>query len=103
MVRYTLLLAIAFVYFNNLGLNQVWQPNEAFYAYGAREMLRTGDFITPVYNGEIRLNKPPMTYWITALSFMIFGVNELALRLFQAVLGLRDGGSDLPDRKEALR
>ncbi|MDQ7039189.1 MAG: glycosyltransferase family 39 protein [Aquificota bacterium] len=108
MVRYTLLLAIAFVYFNNLGLNQVWQPNEAFYAYGAREMLRTGDFITPVYNGEIRLNKPPMTYWITALSFMIFGVNELALRLFQAVLGLGTGvltyliGRRLFDKRSAL-
>ena len=54
-------------------------------------MLKNGDFLTPIYNGEIRLNKPPLTYWTTALSFYLFGVNEFSLRLFQALAGLLGG------------
>ncbi len=86
-----LVFATLFLYFYNLGFNQVWQPNEAFYAEAAKNMLRSGDFLTPVFNGEIRLNKPPMTYWLTALSFYIFGVNEFALRFFQVIAGLGTG------------
>ncbi len=91
MSRYLILVGVLFLYFYNLGLNQVWQPNEAFYADASKNMLKTGDFLTPVFNGEIRLNKPPLTYWLTALSFYLFGLNEFALRFFQALLGLGTG------------
>ncbi len=91
MRREILILPVIFLYFFNLGLNQVWQPNEAFYADASKNMLKTGDLLTPVFNGETRLNKPPMTYWLTALSFWLFGVNELSLRLFQALAGLGTG------------
>ncbi|WP_457600317.1 ArnT family glycosyltransferase [Hydrogenivirga sp.] len=91
MPRVVLLLSVVFLYFYNLGLNQVWQPNEAFYADASRNMLKTGDFLTPVFNGELRLNKPPMTYWLTTLSFFLFGVNEFALRFFQVLAGLGTG------------
>ncbi len=79
------------IYFFNLGAFQVWQPNEAFYADSSRRMLETKDFITPVYNGELRFNKPPLTYWLVSLGFYIFGVNEFALRFFHALLGLCTG------------
>lgn len=91
MLRYIPFLAVFFLYFYNLGLNQVWQPNEAFYADASRNMLKTGNLLTPIYNGELRLNKPPMTYWLTTLSFFLFGVNEFSLRLFQALAGLGTG------------
>ncbi len=88
---YVLALLVALLYFLNLGAFQVWSPNEAFYADSARRMLQTGDFITPYYNGELRLNKPPMTYWLVALSYYLFGVNEFALRFMHALLGLGTG------------
>ncbi|HIC97866.1 MAG TPA: glycosyltransferase family 39 protein, partial [Aquificaceae bacterium] len=91
MPNFGLFVAVAFLYFYNLGVNQVWQPNEAFYADASKNMLKSGDFLTPVYNGELRLNKPPLTYWLTALSFSLFGVSELTLRLFQALAGLGTG------------
>ena len=91
MLRWTFFLGVTFLYFFNLGLNQVWQPNEAFYAEASKNMLKSGDFLTPIYNGELRLNKPPMTYWLTALSFFLFGVNEFALRFFQVLAGLGTG------------
>ncbi len=85
------IIPVIFLYFYNLGLNSVWMPNEAFYAESSKNMLKTGNFLTPVYNGELRLNKPPMTYWLTALSFKIFGINEFSLRFFQALLGILTG------------
>ncbi len=85
---YVLALLVALLYFLNLGAFQVWSPNEAFYADSARRMLQSGDFITPYYNGELRLNKPPMTYWLVAIGYSLFGVNEFGLRFMHALLGL---------------
>jgi len=85
------LLPVLFLYFYNLGYNAVWMPNESFYADSAKNMLKTGDFLTPIYNGELRLNKPPMTYWIVATGYKVFGVNELGLRFFHALLGVLTG------------
>lgn len=84
-------LPLIFLYFYNLGLNDVWIYNESFYADGAKNMLKTGDYITPIYNGEVRLNKPPLTYWLGILGFKFFGINEFSLRFFIAVLGILTG------------
>ncbi|MCX8164098.1 MAG: glycosyltransferase family 39 protein [Aquificaceae bacterium] len=86
-----LILVTLFLYFLNLGSFQVWSPNEAFYADSARRMLQSGDFINPYYNGELRLNKPPMTYWLVSLGYLVVGVNEWGLRLMHAFLGVATG------------
>ncbi len=86
-MKFIIFLGVLLLYFYNLGYHQVWSPNEGFYADASKNMLKTGDFLTPIFNGEIRLNKPPVTYWLTAFSFFIFGLNEFALRFFQAILG----------------
>ncbi len=70
-----------FVYFWNIWLNDIWIPNESFYAESAREMLESGNFLEIYFNYEPRFNKPPMTYWMVALSYLIFGVNEFATRI----------------------
>ncbi|NPA58467.1 MAG: glycosyltransferase family 39 protein [Aquificae bacterium] len=69
------------IYLWNIWLNDIWIPNEAFYAEAAREMLERGNFFEIYYNYEPRFNKPPMTYWLVAFSYLIFGVNEFATRL----------------------
>lgn len=91
MILYILAVASAILYFYNLGSFQVWQPNEAFYAEASRRMLFTGDYITPYYNDELRFQKPPLTYWLVALGYWLFGVNEFGLRFFHAILGLGTG------------
>jgi 4-amino-4-deoxy-L-arabinose transferase-like glycosyltransferase len=88
---YALLLAVILSWFVHLGLPQVWMPNESFYADASKNMLHTGNFITPYYNDEQRLEKPPMTYWIISLGYYLFGINEFGLRFFHAVLGLLTG------------
>ncbi len=81
------LLAIS-AFFCNLGLNNIWTPNESFYAEAIREMWESGNFIEVFYNYEPRFNKPIMIYWEILLSTAIFGLNEFAIRFPSALAGL---------------
>lgn len=59
-------------------------PDETRYAEIAREMSASGDWIVPTRQGVPYLDKPPMLYWLTALSFRLFGINEITARLATA-------------------
>jgi 4-amino-4-deoxy-L-arabinose transferase-like glycosyltransferase len=61
------------------------EPDEARYSDIASLMNRTGDYLTPRLNHVVYLEKPPLCYWATALSFKIFGENEFSSRLFAAL------------------
>ncbi len=54
-------------------------------------MLFTGDYITPYYNDEPRFQKPPLTYWLVAFGYWLFGVNEFGLRFFHVILAFGTG------------
>lgn len=71
-----------------LGLGTpAFMDNESRYAEVAREMLLSGDWITPRLNFTVFLNKPPLAYWLTALTFEAVGLNESA-RLWVALTAL---------------
>jgi 4-amino-4-deoxy-L-arabinose transferase-like glycosyltransferase len=72
----------------NLGAHSLWDMDEGVNAEAGREMLESGNWITPYYNYEIRTAKPALLYWLQALSFMGFGVNEWAARLPAVICGL---------------
>lgn len=55
--------------------------NEGLYAEVAREMLINKHFIIPYLDNVPYLEKPPLLYWLIALSYHIFGVNEFAARV----------------------
>ncbi len=71
----------ALVYLGTTSGRGVIDYDEGYYAEAARHMALSGDWVTPYANGVRFLEKPPLLYWITAVSFKIFGVNEFALRL----------------------
>ena len=79
---------LAVVYFINFYANDIWTPNESFYAEAVREMFESGNFLDIKYNYEPRYNKPPLTYWVMALSSSIFGLNEFGLRLPMVLFAL---------------
>lgn len=56
-------------------------PDEARYAEIPREMLATGDFVTPRLDGAHYFEKPPLLYWLNAASIAAFGENAFAARL----------------------
>jgi 4-amino-4-deoxy-L-arabinose transferase-like glycosyltransferase len=71
-----------------LGERPVYKIQEVRIAETAREMLESGDWAVPRYNGELRLQKPPLPYWLTAASYKVGGVNATATRLPAVLFGL---------------
>lgn len=71
-----------------LGSYPLFVPDEGRYPEAAREMLAAQDYITPRVNGVAFLDKPVLYYWLQALAMSLFGVNEWAIRLFPALLGM---------------
>lgn len=71
--------------FWRLGFPSFWDPDEAVYAVATREMLRTGDWLAPMFNGAPFFDKPILFYWLQLISFKLFGVTEFAARLVPAL------------------
>jgi 4-amino-4-deoxy-L-arabinose transferase-like glycosyltransferase len=71
-----------------LGRPAITDSDEAFYAEAAREMVESGDWLTPRYNYAHRWQKPVLYYWGAALGYEVSGVGEAAARLPSALSGL---------------
>lgn len=75
-------------FFAGLGRGAIGDSDEAYYAEAAREMVESGDWLTPRYNYEERFQKPILYYWLAALTYRIAGVTEAAARFPAALSGL---------------
>jgi 4-amino-4-deoxy-L-arabinose transferase-like glycosyltransferase len=75
-------------YFSRLGTLGFVGPDEPRYAWIARAMVETGDWVTPKLYGKPWFEKPPLFYWGAALSFKWFGVSEASARFPSAVSAL---------------
>ena len=62
--------------------------DEGSNAEAGREMLETGDWISPTLNYEPRYAKPALAYWILSGTYALFGVNEFSARLPSAIFGI---------------
>ena len=69
------------ILFSALGSAGLFEPDEGRNAEKAREILLTGDWVTPLQNFIPTLDKPIAFYWLVALSFKVFGVSEWSARL----------------------
>jgi 4-amino-4-deoxy-L-arabinose transferase-like glycosyltransferase len=77
---------LALYLFGN-GWHSLWDRDEPRYAVATQEMLRSGDYIIPRFNGEIRYNKPPLIYWLMSVPMRLWGVSEFSARFAQSVAG----------------
>jgi 4-amino-4-deoxy-L-arabinose transferase-like glycosyltransferase len=80
------LLALFFgLYFLGLGQPALLDPDEPVYGHVGREMLVTGNWLTPHRNGQLWFDKPPLFHWAVASSQALFGPTALACRLPSAL------------------
>ena len=76
------------LYFFRLGYMPLGDIDEAMHASTSKDMVLSGNWLTPQYNGENFYDKPPLYNWLVAISFMLFGFTEFAARLPAVLLGL---------------
>ena len=69
------------VYILPIGGRPMLNPDESRYAEVPREMIETGNYVSPRLNGVRYFEKTPLSYWCFAASFKLFGMNRFALRL----------------------
>ncbi len=77
---------LAVVWFATVPLRPMLDPDEGRYAEIPREMLVSGDWITPRFDGLKYFEKPPLQYWATAAVYSVAGVSEWSSRLWSAAL-----------------
>jgi 4-amino-4-deoxy-L-arabinose transferase-like glycosyltransferase len=83
-----LILALfALVWFGNLQYRDLFQTDEGRYAEIPREMLVSGDWVTPKLDGFKYFEKPPLQYWTTAATYWVFGLHNWTARLWSALTG----------------
>jgi len=76
------------LFFAGLGRLPLLEPDEGRNAEVAREMLTSGDLITPHFNTLVYLDKPVVYFWLVAGSFRLWGVTEWAARFPSALMAL---------------
>lgn len=79
---------LALIWILSLGARPLFNPDEGRYAEIPREMAAGGDWVIPHLNGLDYIEKPPLQYWATALSYQVLGPSEFAARLYTALTAL---------------
>lgn len=83
-----LIVVVLSISFFGLGSVKLFDVDEAVFSEATKEMVQNGDWITPTYNGANRYDKPVLFYWLMAVSYKLFGINEFAARFPSAVAGV---------------
>ena len=105
-VAFAILAFIALVVMLDNVSRPLANPDEGRYSEISREMVASGDWVTPRLNGVKYFEKPPLQYWASATALQAFGNGEFAARLYVGLAGLftvlvlgftaaRLGGTDL--------
>jgi 4-amino-4-deoxy-L-arabinose transferase-like glycosyltransferase len=76
------------LFFWGLGAAPLLEPDEGRYTEIPREMLASGDLVTPHLNGVLYFEKPPLYYWLNAAAIGVLGLTEFAARVWSALFGL---------------
>lgn len=83
-----LILLSGLLFFLGLGSIGLTDRDEGRNAEAGREMLETGNWVSPTFNYEPRFAKPALVYWLMSLSYRWLGIDEFAARLPSAAFGV---------------
>ncbi len=70
------------ILYMGLGRDYLYDWDEGIYGEIGREIVTQHNLLTPTWNGDLWLEKPPIIGWVTALGIALYGENELGARLF---------------------
>ena len=76
------------LWLGTIGYRKLIMPDEGRYAEIPREMVASGDWLTPRLDGLKYFEKPALQYWATAAAFTLFGEHQWTARLWSALTGL---------------
>ena len=82
-----LVLLFTLIWFANLDYRRLIHPDEGRYAEIPREMVASGDWLTPRLDGIKYFEKPALQYWLTAAAYEAFGIHQWTARLWPALAG----------------
>jgi len=80
-------IGICAIYTIGLGRSPLLDPDEPIYGQFVKEMVNTGDWLTPHYADKLWFDKPPLFYWLASSCVKVGGLNEFTLRLPSAIFG----------------
>ena len=89
-----ILLATAAMSLSGIGRSLPLESHETYYARAATEMMARNDYVVPHFNGQPRLQKPPLSYWLIIAGYRLFAggsgsfLNEFLVRLPEALAGI---------------
>lgn len=78
---------VVVIWFGSLDYRRLFDPDEGRYAEIPREMVASGDWLTPRLNDLKYFEKPPLQYWATAAAYVAFGEHHWTARLWPALTG----------------
>lgn len=80
------ILACAALYLVGNSRVSLWDRDEPWYAGCSLRMILDDDYVVPRYiTGELRVQKPPLVYWLQTVPMRLLGPGEFAPRLVSAV------------------
>ncbi|MFQ3548973.1 MAG: glycosyltransferase family 39 protein [Armatimonadota bacterium] len=81
-------ISLYLLYFAYLGSFPLLDPDEPVYGQYTKEMVASGDWLTPTLNDEVIFDKPPMLKWVAGIFISVLGSTELAMRLPSAIFSV---------------
>jgi len=87
-IRLFLILFGALIFIPFIGTTHLFDWDEINFAESAREMLVSDNYLDVQINYQAFWEKPPLFFWLQALSMKVFGVNEFAARFPNAIVGI---------------
>jgi 4-amino-4-deoxy-L-arabinose transferase-like glycosyltransferase len=76
------------LFFPGLDSYGILDPSDGLYTEGAREMVESGNYITPYLNYQTFFDKPVLIYWLIAASYKLFGIAPWSARVPVALAGI---------------
>ena len=82
---FLIVLCITGIYLFSTTRSSLWDRDEPRFTRAVVEMLESGSYLVPTFNGEVWPDKPPLLYWIMSVPIRLLGPTEFACRFFGVI------------------